>query len=355
MAVTARTLRLQRELAKELRKVTDQQVRDLVSAWVDAWDEVAPDLNTVLLDMLTSGGKVTKAQLLRATRLQKALTVIADHLEGLARNAGVRITGDLRGVIATAGAAQASVIDSQLPPGHDLVAMDSWSQVSDRAIDAIVRRSTQQITSRARPLAPQAYDAVRRELIRGVAAGSNPKTTAARMLQRAEGRFNGGLNRALVISRTETLDAHRAGAALGMAQHADVLRGWEWLAVLDERTCPSCWAQHGSFHTLDDPGPNDHPQGRCARNPLTQSWGNLGFDIPEPPSVTPDAQTVFDSLTTEKQKAVLGPARYEAYTAGHYPMGAWSMVKKNPEWRDSHVVTPVPADYRGGRVSRRAA
>jgi SPP1 gp7 family putative phage head morphogenesis protein len=309
------------------------------------------------LEQLVAGEKVTKAQLLRSKRLMKALVVVADHLEGLARSAGVLITGDLRGVIATAGAAQASVIDSQLPPGQDLVALDSWSQVSDRAIDAIVKRSTQQITSTLRPLSRQTHDVVRRELIRGIAAGSNPKVTARRMVQRAEKGFNGklGLSRALNVARTETLDAHRAGAALGMSQHADVLRGWEWLAAMDERTCPSCWAQHGTIHTLDEPGPNDHPMGRCARNVLTKSWSDLGFDIPEPPSVTPDAQTVFDGLTVEQQKTVLGPARYEAYAAGHYPMGSWSMVKKNPDWRDSHVVTPVPADYRGGRSSRSAA
>jgi hypothetical protein len=191
----------------------------------------------------------------------KALVVVADHLEGLARSAGVLITGDLRGVIATAGAAQASVIDSQLPPGQDLVALDSWSQVSDRAIDAIVRRSTQQITSRTRPLSREAATAVRRELIRGVAAGSNPKATARRIIARTEGRFNGGLNRALNIARTETLDAHRAGAALGMSQHADVLRGWEWLAAMDERTCPSCWAQHGSMHTARRTRPERSPAG----------------------------------------------------------------------------------------------
>jgi SPP1 gp7 family putative phage head morphogenesis protein len=348
MAVTARTLILQAQLRRELEKITDAHVRALVAAWVDAWNEVEGDLREALLEQLVAGERVTKAQLLRSKRLMKALVVVADHLEGLARSAGVLITGDLRGVIATAGAAQASVIDSQLPPGQDLVALDSWSQVSDRAIDAIVRRSTQQITSRTRPLSREAATAVRRELIRGVAAGSNPKATARRIIARTEGRFNGGLNRALNIARTETLDAHRAGAALGMSQHADVLRGWEWLAAMDERTCPSCWAQHGSIHTLDEPGPNDHPQGRCARNVLTKSWADLGFDITEPPSVTPDAQTVFDGLSAEQQKSILGPAKYQAYAAGQFPMDAWSVLKANPGWRDSYVAAPAPK-FSGGR------
>lgn len=350
MAVTARTLHLQAQLRRELQKISDTHVRVLVAAWVDAWNEVEGDLREALLEQLVAGERVTKAQLLRSKRLAKALVVVADHLEGLAQAAGVRITGDLRGVITTAGAAQASVIDSQLPPGQDLVGLDSWSQVSDRAIDAIVRRSTQQITSRTKPLSRQAAAAVRRELIRGVAAGSNPKVTAGRIIARTEGRFNGGLNRALNIARTETLDAHRAGAALGMSQHADVLRGWEWLAVLDERTCPSCWSQHGSEHPLDEPGPNDHQQGRCARNVLTRSWSDLGFDIPEPPSVTPDAQTAFDGLSAAKQLEILGPSRYEAYAAGGFPMSDWSVKRENPGWRDSYVVASAPKSS-GGRAA----
>jgi hypothetical protein len=179
MAVTARTLTLQAQLRRELEKITDAHVRALVAAWVDAWNEVEGDLREALLEQLVAGERVTKAQLLRSKRLMKALVVVADHLEGLARSAGVLITGDLRGVIDTAGAAQASVIDSQLPPGHRPGRLDSWSRSTTAAIARSCRRSTHQITARHYPLSPRRRTtATRRELIRGVAAGSNPKQTA---------------------------------------------------------------------------------------------------------------------------------------------------------------------------------
>jgi SPP1 gp7 family putative phage head morphogenesis protein len=354
MAITARTLKLQADLAKQLTKVTDAHTRALVSAWVDAWDEISPDLSAALLEQLVAGDRVTKAQLLRSTRLRKALAAIADHLQDLAKDAGVLITSDLRGVIDTAGAAQASVIDSQLPPSTDLVAVDEWSRVDERQIEAIVRRSTQQVTSTLKPLAPETYDVVRRELIRGVASGSNPRATAGRIVQRAEGKFNGGLNRALVIARTETLDAHRSAAALGMSQHADVLKGWQWQATLDKRTCPSCWSQHGSVHDLKDPGPLDHQQGRCARLPIPKTWADLGFTgVEEPASLLPDAADAFASLSDADQLAILGPKRHAAYVAGEFPMGSWSMRKRTDGWRDSYHVAPAPQS--GGRVSRSAA
>lgn len=354
MAVTTRTLALQNALADQLRQLNDQQVRRMVAAWATAWDEVAPDLNATLVEMLTAGDRVTRTQLMRSTRLRSALQVIAEHLQVLAKEAGVIVTGDLAQVIDTAGSAQSSIIDSQMPPGSvNMVEIDAWSRVDERQIEAIVKRSTEQITSRTRPLSREAYAAVRRELIRGVASGSNPRVTARRMVQRAEHGFNGGLTRAMNIARTETLDAHRAAAQVSQAQHADVLRGWQWLAKLDARTCPSCWAQHGSIHALDDPGPNDHQQGRCGRMPLTKTWADLGLDIAEPPSLLPDSSTVFAGLTPAQQLEVLGPGRYAAYAAGEFPMDAWSVKRSTPGWRDSHVAARVPQS--GGRRSRKAA
>jgi SPP1 gp7 family putative phage head morphogenesis protein len=356
MAVTARTLRLQAALQRELNKIVDAQTRDLVEAWVIAWDEVVPDLTATLVEMLTAGDRVTRTQLQRSARLRKVLDLIAAQLQTLAGDAGVRIIGDLQTVIDAAGGAQASVIDSQLPPQSDLLdGLDSWSRVDARQIEAIVRRSTEQITSQLLPLPTQAYDVVRRELIRGVASGSNPKKTAARMVARAEKQFHGGLSlsRALRIARTETLDAHRTAAALAQAEHADVLAGWSWLAKLDTRTCASCWAQHGRVHDLAEPGPLDHPQGRCGRLPVSKSWADLGFDVEEPPSLMPDAADVFEGLSSEEQLEILGPSRYVAWVLGDYPMESWSQRRTADGWRDSFTVSPAP--QRGGRVSRIAA
>jgi hypothetical protein len=342
-------------MAEQLRLVTDAQTRALVAAWVAAWDEVAPDLNQVLLEMLVAGERVTKTQMRRSIRLRNALVVIAGRLQILAGQAEVIITGDLAAVIDTAGWAQASILDSQLPPGAMTIAdFTRWSRVDARQIEAIVRRSTERIASRTRALSREAQTAVRRELIRGVASGSNPRVTARRIVDRVEGRFNGGLTRALNIARTETLDAHRAAAQLGQAQHTDVLAGWTWLATLDRRTCPSCLAQHGSEHPATEPGPFDHQQGRCARMPRTKTWRELGFDIDEPPSVLPDAGTWFAGLSVEDQRSILGPGRHAAWVEGRFPMSDWSVKRSTPGWRDSYGVAKVPAQS-AGRVSRKAA
>lgn len=351
MAYTQTTGRLVSRLRADLALIGDQQTRHLVEAWVNAWNEVSPDLNGVLLEMLASGDKVTRAQLMRSERLRKVLGLIADRLDTLSVDARVRIVGDLRTVIDTAGGAQASILDSQLPAvGPHLVDLVSWTKVDPHAIDAIVHRSTQQITKHTRPLSADAQKAVRRELVRGYAAGANPRQTAARILARTQGEFNGGLTRALAIARTETLDASRAAALIGRSQHADVMAGWSWHCDLSERSCTACISMDGSVFPNDVPGPDDHVNGRCTAVPVTKSWADLGFDIPEPPPIRVSGEDWFNNLDTEAQKRILGPGKYAAWSDGRYPMSDWSTMKTNDGWRNSLQTTRVPAQS-GGRTA----
>lgn len=354
MPITARTLRFEADLAAQLATITNTQVRDLVAAWADAWDEVAPDLQTALVDAMAAGDRVSRAQMLRATRLASVLAVIADNLTDLAARAGVRLTGDVAAVVAQAGSAQAAIIDSQLPSGSKLVNLQSWSRVDADTVTAIVERSTQQITSLTKPLAPDAYQAVRRELIRGVAAGSNPRQVASRMVQRAEGRFNGGLARATTIARTEMLDAHRAAAAVGQKQHTAVLGGWVWNTHLDARTCPACIAMAGREFPLEEPGPLGHQNCRCARTPKALSWADLGLDVEEPASAFPDAEAWFAGLSEAEQLQILGRRRYDAWLAGEFPISGWAQRRTTDGWRDSFHVAPAPGQS-GGRRSASAA
>lgn len=361
MPVTRDTLRLLDGMRRQLDNVIDDQVRDLVAAWATAWDEVAPDLVTALLELTLAAdkGKVTRAMMIRSSRLQQALAVIADQLHDLAEQAGIRITADLDDVVRRAGEAQTRVLASQLP--FSITDLNGWDRVDADQIAAIVERSTEQITSLAKPLSVDAYDAVRRELIRGVAAGSNPRATAQRMVSRVEQRFNGGLTRALVIARTETLDAHREAARTAEEANADVLEGWEWSAQLDARTCRACWAKDGTVYELGEPGPLGHQQCRCARLPKVKSWSELGFDdIDEPEDLRISAEDRFDQLPIESQRQILGPRGFEAWQQGLFPMSQWAVRHKTPGWRDSYrVATPprvgVPASSPKKRATAKKA
>ena len=183
---------------------------------------------------------------------------------------------------------------------------------------------------------------MRRELVRSVAVGDNPREAARRMLQAVQDGFNGGLTRALVISRTEMLDAHRRAAQAFRTANRDVIDGWRWMCDLSTRSCPACVGMHGTIHPADEPGPAGHQQCRCVAVPVAKSWRDLGFDVEEPPDRFPDADRWFDGLPEADRRELLGPSRYEAWQAGDYPRDRWATVRSTDGWRDSYVPSPVP-------------
>lgn len=345
MAVRRETLTLSRELRLIISGIVNDSVRSLVKAWAVAWDEIDHEFAAAISDLLAiePGKWPSRAQIARAARAQKVLDHALTQLDGLTEYTGVLV--EHAGVDAMYRAVewQPKLIASQLPPSTptDTAALvASFDRVDRHAIDAIVERIATQVTAVTKPLSADASTAMRHALVRGVTVGDNPRRAASDMLARVEGAFNGGLTRALTISRTEILDAYRSGAAAAQLANADVLQGWVWQAQLDKRTCPACWAMSGSMHRLTDPGPNDHQNGRCARLPVTKSWADLGFHIPEPPSILPDARAVFDALPHADQLAIMGPTRLAALNAGA-PWAGLAQKRSTPAWRDSWGPRPA--------------
>jgi SPP1 gp7 family putative phage head morphogenesis protein len=322
--------------------MTDAQTVTLTRAWVEAWDALVPDFEFALIELMAgaTSGYVSRSQAAKSIRLRDALQSAGAVLDKLATVTEVTIAGDVAQAVLDAVDGHAALVTSQLPANTAAVGV-SFTRVSPDALAAIVERTTQQIHSSALTIPSDVERLMKRELVRGIAVGDNPRRTAARIVKQAEGRFNGGLTRALTIARTETLDAHRAATKASEKANKDILQEWEWHAALNARTCPSCWAMHGTRHPLDESGPNDHQNGRCTRVSITKSWKELGFDIDEPESVTPDAQSVFDNLTPETQRVIMGPGRLEALQSGQIKWADLSTVKQADGWRDSHNTKPL--------------
>ena len=306
---------------------------DMILAWMQAWDALSADLERLITQSLDP----SLSQITRAARAREALRIVSMELQALAEQAGVRITEDASRLIMAAIADTEAAIAVQRPFA---VAFDR----PDRAqIAAMVARTTERIHSRKWPLTRDAEAAMKRALTGGVAEGRHPREVARRMVGDVRGAFNGGLARARNIARTELLDAHRAAAAATRAKNREVVTGWMWVAELSSRTCPACWAMHGSTHPPEVEGPWGHPSCRCVSVPTTKSWADLGFeDIPEVPAPVPDAEAVFERLSEAEQRRVLGPARYEAWLRGDYPIGDWAVTVPNPGWRDSVRTSPAP-------------
>lgn len=346
MAITRDTLRLLDGMRISMGEPVDAASERILLAWATAWNEIAAEWDAALADLIASsddGAWPSRRQITRAKRAQKALEVTRKALFRLAADLPVTVAQALPAMTSDAAQWSRRLAASQYPTqaGTAAQVMGTFGQLDTRALTAIVNRTTQQITSLAQPLTDQMTRAMRSALIRGMAVGDNPRAVAADMLARLEGVFNGGRNRALVIARTEMLDAYRAANMVGEDSMKDVLQGWTWGATLDRRTCPSCFGMHGTEHKLTEPGPIDHQQGRCARLPLTKSWKDLGLDVVEPKSLLPDAKARLDAMSREDQLLVMGKARLELLDSGAVSLSDLATKKSTPGWRDSMVMTPL--------------
>lgn len=343
MALNEKALALITQRRQVLNTQLAELELDLVRAWVDAWDQLAYDFEAAMSDLLlqAQNGRVTGIAVGRNVRLQQALERAAATLDGLADTAEGVASAASRQLVLSAAQTQLDTIRAQLPADHVSYLAPSWTRVDPAALDVIVARTGQTIHQRLIPLSDEAVAAMKKSLLQGIVVGENPRRVAAAMVRKAEKGFNGGLTRAMVIARTELLDANRAANKAAEQLSKDVVKGWMWVATLDSKTCPSCISQHGSEHPTDEDGPLDHHQGRCDRAPITKSWKELGFDIEEPPSLVPDAQEWFDSLTPGTQRDIMGPARLKLLQDGDITLADLSTKRSTPGWRDSMHVTPV--------------
>lgn len=340
MAVTAITLRLQSELETVTGRYVDAVTRALVARWSQAWHEISAEWESVVGEIIaarTAGEAPHPAQIAQLARTQRALAVTAEQLTELVGEFHDILDEPLREVVRRTADMAGQVIASQLP---DSPLLASFTRVDQTAMMHIIERAMTGVVASSMPLTDDALDAVKAALIRAVPSGWHPDRAAREMLRRTRSAFNGGLTRAMRIARTEMLDAHRAANMHQMRENPTVA-GWVWVANLDSTTCPSCIAQHGTLHPLEEDGPHDHQNGRCTALPKTQTWADLGFpgiDEPEDLIQSPEA---WIAENPQDALQALGPDRFQMLTDGRITLADMSTLHHNDGWRDSFHATSL--------------
>lgn len=168
---------------------------------------------------------------------------------------------------------------------------------------------------------PDAARRVEAGLVQGLALGQGPATIARRIRADVVETYAG---RAHLIARTETHRVVRA-TTLDRYRESDVVVVWRWVAALDRRSCPACWAMHGTLHGLDEPLAGQ-PGCRCVMLPVLRSELASGRSLTEP------GEEVFAGLPAEEQRAVLGPAKATAYDAGEIRLADMVERRESDRW-----------------------
>lgn len=304
-----------------------------------AWENVETRLQalTGYVDSLIADGMEPDRALLQAqSRFQAISDQLAHELQGMTPEA-VRITanGQMAMVFNAQEDAQrlARLALGKTPKPIGL----NWNALPSDALRALVGFASDgsPLSELFEAVAQDTGSDLRQAILNGLAAGDNPRTVAATFAARA----NMAKARFETITRTEMLRAMRESSRQSFAANPAIVRGWIWVAACDSRTCPACWAMHGTEHKGAEEMAS-HPNCRCVMCPQTPSWAELTGDdtIPDTRPDIESGETVFNRLTESEQREVLGNGLYEAWRAKGDFSGL-SQVHSDVRWGDS--VRPV--------------
>lgn len=191
-----------------------------------------------------------------------------------------------------------------------------------------------------RALYPESVQGLTDALVEGVTLGWNPRRTANSMMD----GLADGLNKALVIARTEQMRAYRM-ASVAQYRASGVVSKFKRLSAKTDRTCLACLMEDGQVLELEEEL-YDHPNGLCAAVPWVTG-------MPEPEWET--GKEWFEGLDADRQREMMGDAKYEAWQEGKFTLDQLVKTTDNPTWGKSLQPASLAELGIAPRVGREAA
>jgi hypothetical protein len=174
----------------------------------------------------------------------------------------------------------------------------------------------------------------------------------AKIVRRLEDGFDQFSKRELTtLARTYMQESNVRATQAVFEANRDIMQGWIWTCVNDDRVCPLCLCLAENFYAIDEEHPPliRHPRCRCTARAKTKTWRELGIDADElapieqavvtrgyekdgkwiiPPVGTGGAKIqgvqfykggikeAFPNMPVAQQKAMIGPRRWELLQSG---------------------------------------
>lgn len=310
----------------ELRNREDQVMQEMARRWLQV--EAALRDQVDALTMQISGlESLTLAQLNRLERYNRLAQQIDAQISAYEAFAVATIEREQRLAVQMAAGHSAALINS--------AALDSGVSVQfgPLPVEAVTNIVGQ--AGDGSPLAAILEDAstagreaLRRELITGVALGRNPVEMARRVMRQGLGTT---FTRTATIYRTEVLRAYRYTSQRAY-QRSNVVTGYRRISAKDARTCVACLMADGNTYPLDHDF-DQHPNCRCAMIPIIQ---NRQLPIET-------GKDWFMRQSPEARAAILGRGRYELWTDGDIELSDMITRVESPTWGGALVPTSIEA------------
>jgi SPP1 gp7 family putative phage head morphogenesis protein len=323
--------------AQEYRRrlaARDAQAAALIASYyTNAWLAIRQKLRLLqerMREAEAGGQPVKPAWLFQQDAYQQLLGQVALEIDQCARLTSVATSAAQRDAIALAIEAARELTEEQLHAESGVAT--GWVRLSTAAVEHLVGAlASGPLHDLLSPFSYRAQQAAKSALVTSVAMSENPRAIERR-LQQALGITKA---RALTISRTEILRAHREATRSTYLANPTYVDRWQWLSAMDERTCPMCWAMTGTIHDVEEVM-GTHPNCRCTQVPIAPLFATLLPAAPlselEREAPVPSGEHAFAALSPVEQERILGPAAYHEYAAGQLTLAALIGYHDHAEW-----------------------
>ena len=300
--------------------------------------------DTVRLVNLAKRQELKPWQVMRLERYRALESQFLRSMVRFSRVAGGVITESQRAAVGLSITGAPITVNAGLPPGITLNNLAnvgiSWNRLPEEAFEAFVGISGDgaPIGNLLSELGSKSAGDIKATIRTGIAMGEGPIATANKR-RRIAGM---DLSRALTISRTETLRAHREATRLNYAANSNIVKGYRRSATKDSSTCMACIALDGTLYELNEPL-DSHPNCRCAMLPATLDYKDLGLqNVPEPTPL-PTATDWFAEQSPAVQSKMMGTRQFDAYKKGQLDLMDLVTIKSDPVWGKSATVKSAKA------------
>ena len=319
-------VRVMRSYQEALARREAAQFREMARRWSGVESALLGDIYALgfeIEQLRAAGETVSQGKLLEMERYQSLLRQLRTGLKEYSAFASDNISTEQAqyGVLGFEGATQA-LGSRGITAGFDMLPTTALNNMIGNAGDG---SPLNKLLKNAWPIASQGLT---NALIQAIALGWNPYRTA----REASAGLAGGLERFLLIARTEQLRVYREATRM-QYQASGVVAGYRRLAARSLRTCIACLVADGRFYPLDTPF-EEHPRGRCTQVPVL--FGEEGA-----PPGWQLGRDWFEGLGESDQRTILGPKFYAAWRSGLFSLDQIVKRHDDPTWGASLGVRPL--------------
>jgi SPP1 gp7 family putative phage head morphogenesis protein len=306
---------------KEYRAALDTReaglMADMATQWLSIERKLDADIALLareMADRAAMGKIITEQMVWKAERYQIIKSQLEEQIGKYSSGYAAQTIATAQGQYALLGidAAQAAINVQYGPMGT------YFNKINLNAVESMIgfAGDGSPLSKLLKASYPDATDGLLKALINGIARGQGPAQTARDM---ANG-MGMGLERALLIARTESARAYRTGS-LEQYRESGVVRGFKRL-VKKETACLACLMLDGETFDLESEL-DDHPRGKCTAIPLVQGVGDPKYQTGE---------QWFKGLSADEQRSMMGNERYTAWKDGKFGLQDLARVTQNDVW-----------------------